>query len=84
MNLLAGIAERISEVEDFQNRFNGMTRERRMKALFEFDVRLARLFSSHSLTCMCTDCDKVMDSLRKHEQGCEFCGSNAIVSEYYC
>jgi hypothetical protein len=78
------LAERATEVEDFHDRFNGMTRQRRMKALFEFDVRLARLFDSHRLTCMCTDCDRVMDSLRKHEQGCEFCGSPHIVSEYYC
>jgi hypothetical protein len=84
MNLLAGLGPRIAEVEDFQDRFNGMTAERKSRALFQFDTRLARLFERHRLTCMCTDCDKVMDSTRRFEQGCEFCGSSHIVSEYYC
>ena len=69
MNLLAGLAEAVSEVEDFQDRFNGMTQPRRMRALFQFENRLASLFSKYNMTCMCTDCDRVMQGDRRFEQG---------------
>ncbi len=79
-----GLAERIAEANEAQELFNDLPDDIRAKALYYLDDVMDKFFRHYNLECVCADCNKIMDSQRRYEEGCAFCDSVNIASEYYC